>query len=51
MDGHIYFQFAGQASLFSEASMLERDALIQEGHPCFLRSIFSTTVFEGSCRT
>ena len=51
MDGHVHFQFEGQASLFSEASAPEWDALIQEGHPCFLRSVFSMIVFEGSSWT
>jgi len=48
MDGHVHFQFVGHTSLFSEAST--RDAQIQEGHTRFLRSVFSTAIFEGSNR-
>ena len=31
MDGHIHFQFQGQASLYSDGSSLEHDALIFVG--------------------
>jgi len=31
MDGHIHFQFQGQASLYSDGSSLEHDALIFAG--------------------
>ena len=46
MDRSIHFQFEGQASLFSEDSTPERNALILGGGERTLRIIMSTVVFE-----
>ena len=50
IDGNIHFQFEGQASLFSEGSTQECNALISGGYEQTLRSIISTTLFEGENR-
>ena len=42
IDGNIHFQFEGQASLFSEGSTPERNALILGGDEQILRMIMST---------
>jgi len=47
MDGNICFQFQGQASLFSEGSTPERNALILGGDEHTLRIIISTVMLEG----
>ena len=51
MDGNVHFQFQRQASLFSEESTPERNALILGGDERTLRIITSTAMFEGENRT
>jgi len=46
MDGNVHFQLEGQASLFSEESTPECNALILGGDERTLRIIMSTAVFE-----
>ena len=50
MDRDERFQFAGQTSLFSEASTPERDALIKASDRRTLHSIISTAPLEGADR-
>ena len=48
MDGHVYFQFHRQSSLFSDRSTPERDVFFLAGDQCTLRSILSTVALKGS---
>ena len=50
MEGSAYFQFQGQASLYSDKSTPEQDALILAADQCTLRSILTTTVLENHNR-
>ena len=46
LDGNINLQFLGQASLFSERSTPNRDALIHTGDQRTMRSILTTAPLE-----
>ena len=46
LDGNVSLQFLGQASLFSEKSTPDRDALIQTGDQRTMRSILTTAPLE-----
>ena len=46
LDGNISLQFQGQASLFSERSTSDRDALIHTGDQRTMRSILTTAPLE-----
>jgi len=46
LDGNVSLQFQGQASLFSEQSALNWDALIQAGDLRIMRSILTTVPLE-----
>ena len=51
MDGNIYFQFQGQASLFSEGRTPEQNALILGGDERTLHIIMTIVVLEGDAHT
>ena len=48
LDGNVSLQFQGQASLFSERSAPDRDALIHAGDQRTMRSILTTAPLEDS---
>ena len=50
LDGNVSLQFQGQASLFSERSAPDRDALIYAGDQRTMRSILTTAPLEDSDR-
>ena len=46
LDGNVSLQFQGQASLFSERSTPDRDALFHTGDQRMMRSILTTAPLE-----